>query len=341
MRVAIVGAGAIGGLMGAAFARGGHDVTLLARGAHLAALRADGLAIRTAERTETLRLPACESPAECGVQDVVVIALKAHGIPAMLPRLAPMIGPATTVVPAINGVPWWYFARHPRGWDGWRIDCLDPDGAMARALPAEHILGCVVHAAGEVVAPGVVSATSSQLYFLGEPDGARTARLAAIARGLRDGGADARESTDIRNDIWMKLIGNMSYNPVAALTLARMDEINANEAILDVIRAQMAEAMRVAEHYGERISMTIEERIAIARTIGRSKISMHQDIERGRPLEIDAIVTSVLELARKAGIATPTIAAVHALLAERARHPTGPTTAPAASVDDGRGARAS
>lgn len=320
MKVCIVGAGAIGGLMAESFARGGATVSLVARGAHLAGLQAAGLRIRDAGIESTFRLAASDDPAAFGPQDVVVLALKAYGLGPMLGRLAPLIGPDTTVLPAINGLPWWYFLRHPRGFAGWRIDCLDPAGEMAAAVDPARIVGCVVHAAGEVVAPGVVQNTSGRLYFMGELDGTRSARVEAIAAAVRAGGSDVRISERIRNDIWMKLIGNMSYNPIAALTLARMNEINDNPALIAVIRAQMLEAMAVAEHYGEPITMSVDERIALARTIGSSKISMHQDIERGRPLEIDAIVTSVLELGRKAGIATPTIEAVHALLAERARH---------------------
>ena len=334
MKVSVVGAGAIGGLIAEAFTRADHAVTLVARGAHFAAIKADGLRVRAAAvagspaSDAVYRLPATDDPSALGVQDVVVIALKAYSIGAMLPQLASQIGPETIVIPAINGLPWWYFARHPagaqfaNGHDGheWHIDCLDPDRALERAIDPKHLIGCVVHAAGEVTGPGCVQSTAGKLFFLGELDGVETPRVSRVVQALRAGGSDARVSPRIRNESWMKLIGNMSYNPIAALTLARMNEINGNDALLDCIRVQMQEAMAVAQHFGEPITMSIDERIGLARTIGASKISMHQDIERARPLEIDAIVTSVLELARKARISTPMIATIHALLAERARH---------------------
>lgn len=322
MRVAIIGAGAIGGLLAGTFTRAGADVVLIARGAQLAALKAAGLRVRANGRDEHFALPVADDPAAFGRQDAVVIALKGYSIGPMLPRIAPLLGPDTAVVPAINGIPWWYFERHPRFPQGGRLECLDPDGEMARVLDSRHLVGCVVHAAGEVVEPGVVALTTvAQPYFLGELDGAATPRLAALAASLREGGAQITVTANIRNAIWTKLIGNMSYNPVAALALARMSDINANAGLLRCIRVQMEEAVRVAEFYGETIAMSIDERIAIAHTLGHSKVSMHQDLERGRPMEIDGIVTSVLELARKAGIATPMIDTIHALIAERARHP--------------------
>jgi 2-dehydropantoate 2-reductase len=325
MNVAIIGAGAIGGLMAEAFARGGQHVSLVARGEHLRGLREHGLRVRSgpdAASETTYRLNATDDPASLGVQDVIVIALKAYAVGPMLAQLAPQIGPDTVVIPAINGLPWWYFERHPMAaqFANWRIDCLDPAGEYVRALDSRHLMGCVVHAAAEVIAPGCVQSTAGKLYFLGELDGSESPRVMRIAQALRDGGSDARVSPRIRNDIWMKLIGNMSYNPIAALTLARMNDINGNDALLACIRTQMLEAMAVAEHYGEPITMSVDERIKLARTIGASKISMHQDIERGRPLEIDAIVTSVLELAAKAKIETPMITTIHALIAERAKH---------------------
>ncbi len=321
MKVAIVGAGAIGGLLAGSLADAGHDVSLVARGAHLAALQANGLTVRWLGADErTYRLPAVEDPRRLERQDIVFIALKTYAIVEMLPRIAPLIGGETAVVPAINGLPWWYFSRIGGAREGERIACLDRDGGMARALDARHIIGCVIHAAGEVVAPGVIEHTSSRLFILGELDGRMTPRLEAIGKALAKGGLEPKLTARIRNEIWMKLIGNLSYNPLAALTLCRMGEINQDEGLLDTIRILMREAMAVAEAYGERVTLSIEGRIAIARTINNAKISMHQDLERGRPMEIDAITGAVVELARKAGIATPMIDAFHALITARARH---------------------
>lgn len=320
MKVCVVGAGAIGGYVGALFAQAGHEVSLLARGEHLEALRKNGITLQSQGRTETSKVEAAADPAAFGVQDVVFIGLKAYSIAAMLARMAPLIGADTMVVPAINGLPWWYFHREGGALDGSCIECLDPHGEMFALLDPRHVIGCVVHAAAQVTAPGVITHTAGRAFMIGEPDRSNSPRLQRLAAAMRGAGLETVADRDIREEVWMKLIGNLSYNPVAALTLAHMHEINANEALLSMIRLMMEESMRVAAAYGVRVTVSIEERIAIARTIGNAKISMHQDIDKGRPLETDAIVGSVLELARKAGIAMPMTGALHALLAERARH---------------------
>ncbi|HKC44014.1 MAG TPA: 2-dehydropantoate 2-reductase [Burkholderiales bacterium] len=320
MRVCVVGAGAIGGVLGARLAAAGHEVSLVARGAHLEALRANGIALKDGEGTRALRVAASDDPSGLGAQDAVFIALKAYSIGPMLARLAPLLGPDTAVVTAINGIPWWYFCREGGRFDGARVECLDPDGAMLRALDAKHLVGCVVHASAEVIAPGVVHHTSGRDFILGEIDGAATPRLDAIAAALESAGLRPVPSRRIRDDIWTKLIGNTSYNPVAALTGALMSEINANPALLGLIRRMMIEGMQVAEALGARITVTLDERFGLARKLGAAKISMLQDLERGRPLEIDAIVTAVCELGRKAGVPTLTIDGVEALVRERVRH---------------------
>lgn len=320
MRVCVVGAGAIGGLTAAWFARAGHEVCLVARGAHLDALRRNGLTLMEREKREVFALRASDEPADFGVQDVVFLCLKTYSIAAMLPRLRALVGPDTTVVPAINGLPWWYFHKEGGSLDGRPIDCLDPGGQMLSALDPKRILGCVVHGAAEVKGPGVVKHTAGRLFILGEPDRAKSARAERLAAAMNAAGFEARIAEDIRVEVWTKLVGNLSYNPVAALTLAQMNDIHGNDALLALIRTLIEEAMRAAEAYGVRVPMTIEERIGVAKKLAGAKISMHQDIERGRPLEIDAIVGAVVELARKAGIATPMIDAVYALIAERAKH---------------------
>ena len=320
MKVCIVGAGAIGGLLASGFARAGHEVCLVARGAHLAALRANGLTLLTQGKREVFRLRASADPSELGAQDTVFICLKTHSIAAMLPRTKDLLGRGTVVVPAINGLPWWYFFREGGKFDGQPVACLDPAGKLFEALDPAHILGCVVHAAAEVPEPGVVRHTAGRVFLLGEPDRSRSARAEELVAAMNAAGFEAKHAADIRVEIWIKLIGNLSYNPVAALALARMDDINGSESLLALVRAMMEEAMRVAAAYGVRIPMTVEERIAVARKLAGAKISMHQDIEKRRPLEVDAIVGAVAELARKAGVATPLIDAVHALIAERAKH---------------------
>jgi 2-dehydropantoate 2-reductase len=320
VKVCVVGAGAIGGWTAAWLARAGHGVRLVARGAHLEALRRDGLVLESGAGRLAFALPASDEPADFGPQDAVFVCLKTYSIAAMLPRLAPLLGPETVVVPAINGLPWWYFHAEGAGRDGRPIECLDPQGRMLAALDPRRIVGCVVHGAAEVVAPGVVRHTAGNRFILGEPDGSRSERVLALSSAMAAAGFDAPVTAGIRVEIWTNLIGNLSYNPVAALTLAWMHEINANPDLLALIRVLMEEAMRVAAAYGVRIPMTVDERIEVARKIGRSKISMHQDVERGRPLETDAIIGAVAELARKASVPTPAIDSVLALLAERSRH---------------------
>jgi 2-dehydropantoate 2-reductase len=295
-------------------------VSLVARGAHLEAIQRRGLTLISAGKAEVHRLRASSEPADFGIQDAVFICLKAYSIAAMLPRLATLVGAETLVVPAVNGLPWWYFYKEGGRFDGQSVACLDPAGTLFEALAPGHILGCVVHAAAEVPEPGVVRHTAGRVFLIGEPDRTRSARAERLVAAMNAAGFEARQAEDIRGEIWVKLIGNLSYNPVAALALARMNDIHGSEGLLALIRKMMEEAMRVAEGHGVRIPMTVDQRIDIARQLAGAKISMHQDIEKRRPLETDAIVGAVVELARKAGIATPMIDAVHALIAERAKH---------------------
>lgn len=321
MRIAIVGAGAVGAVLGAKLAASGHEVVLIARGAHLAALQADGLELD--DRVDSLSgrygLRASAEPADFGVQQVVFICLKAHAIAAMLPRLAPMVAANTTVVPAINGLPWWYFHRAGGEFDGIALESLDPQAKMFKSLDPAHILGCVVHLAAEVSAPGVVQHTHGRRLIVGEPAGGTSERLDRIGDALAGAGFDVVRSSDIRVDVWTKLIGNLSFNPIAALTGYLMNEIVADEGVLEVIRTMMIEAMEVAQRFGVRIEMTPDERIDLARQLGAAKISMLQDLEQRRPLELAAIVGSVIELAERARVDVPTIRHVHALTLARAR----------------------
>jgi 2-dehydropantoate 2-reductase len=320
MKVCVVGAGAIGGLLGARLADAGHEVSLVARGAHLAAIRADGLAIRDDAGTRSRALPASDDPAAFGPQDVVVVALKAYSIGPMLARIAGLLTPDTAVVTAINGIPWWYFCGAGGRFDGAPVECLDPDGAMLRSLDPKHLVGCVVHGSAEVIEPGIVHHTSGNTFILGEIDGRITPRIQALAAAIEAAGLEAPVTARIRDAVWTKLIGNTSYNPVAALTGALMSEINASPALIELIRRMMVEGIAVAEAHGCRMTVSLEERFALARRLGGVKVSMLQDLERGRPLEVDAIVTAVSELGRKAGVPTPTIDGVEALVRERARH---------------------
>jgi 2-dehydropantoate 2-reductase len=320
MKLCILGAGAIGGLLGARLAMAGHEVSLVARGRHLAVIRSRGLTYCAPDGRETrLRLPASDRPEDFGRQDAVIIALKAHSIAPMLPRLHALLAADTPVVTAINGLPWWYFYGEGGEHDGSRIDCLDPDDAMRRSLAPSHLLGCVVHAAAEVTAPGTVQHSGGREFIFGELDNGLSERMRSLADAVAQTGLDAKVTTRIRDEIWTKLIGNLSVNPISALVGARIGEVLDDPELCALARAMMAEGMRVGEAYGARISVTIDQRIELGRKVGGAKTSMLQDIEKGRPLELDAIVAAVVELGRRAGVGTPTIETVAALVRGRER----------------------
>lgn len=325
MKICIIGAGGIGGTIGARLARAGQRVSVVARGAHLQALREQGLRFvdHVDARQDVLRLPAFDDPAQLaqvhGPQDLLFIALKAHSIGPMLPRLAPLLNPDSIVVPTINGLPWWYFYGAGGAHDGERIRVLDPAGTLFGALDCARLLGCVVHVAAEQRRPGEVHHTGGRRLVLGEPGRSMSDRLHRVCTLLGEAGFEAVGSKDIRADIWWKLLGNLSFNPVAALTGYLMNAIVADEAVLDVIRAAMREGMAVCSHYGYPMQMTPDQRIDVARQLGAARISMLQDIEQRRRLELDAIVGTVVELAERAGIAVPTIRMLHALTQARAR----------------------
>jgi 2-dehydropantoate 2-reductase len=321
MRVAIIGAGAIGGAIGLRLAKAGHEVALVARGAHLAAMQARGALLVDHVHGQTITQHVCvtANPRELPAQDLVVIGLKAHGIATMLPQLNTCVGQETVVLPAINGLPWWYFSRHGGPHEGRVVHCLDPQANMFSLLDTQRILGCVVHTAGEVRAPGEIHWTGGKRLIIGELDGTITPRMTATCDALDAAGFAAERVTNIRTAVWTKLIGNLSFNPVAALTGYLMNEICADEGVLDVIRPMMAEGMAVARAYGVSIDMTVEARINLARQLGAAKISMLQDLQAGRRLELEAIVGSVLELAESAGVPMPTTRHVHALINARAK----------------------
>jgi 2-dehydropantoate 2-reductase len=321
MKVAIVGAGAIGGVLGGRLAASGHEVSLVARGEQLAAIRREGLKLvdHVGDASGAYRLAASDKPGDFAPQDLVFIALKAHAIAAMLPRLRPLLKQDTIVVPAINGLPWWYFFCEPGPNEDRRLRTLDPGGTMFADLDCRHLVGCVVHVAAEVRAPGEVHHTGGRRLVLGEPDNSASERLQRVCALLDQAGLQAQPSGRIRLDVWIKLLGNMSFNPVAALTGYLMDQICADEDVLEVIRAMMREGMAVSAHYGYPMPMTPDERIDLARQLGAAKISMLQDIERRRPLELAAVVGAVIELAELAGLPVPTLRMVHALAQAKAR----------------------
>ncbi len=331
MKICVVGAGAIGGILAYRLAAAGNEVSIIARGAHLTALQGKGLTLvdhLENGKTANVAVVAEEDPGELarrsGVPELVILGLKAHAIGPMLSRIAPLIGEETVVVPAINGVPWWYFHREGGPHEGKVVHALDPTATMFADLDCAHVLGCVVHAAGEVRAPGVVHQTGGRRFILGEIDrhldDPITSRLSNLCATLAASGFDAHASRDIRVDVWTKLIGNLSFNPVAALTNSLMNQLCSNEELLQIIRSILVEGMAVAAGYGVRIAMTPDERIALARQLGAAKISMHQDFEALRVPEIDAIVGAVIELAELVQVEVPVVQMVAALTRARARN---------------------
>lgn len=320
MKICIYGAGAIGGYLGAELKAAGADVSLVARGPHLEAIRRNGLTLITEDgASRTLAVPASDDPAELGRQDYVVITLKAHSVPPAVDRFAPLLGAATAIVTAQNGVPWWYFYRLGGPWENHRLESADPGGRQWDAFGPERALGCVVYPSCEIVEPGVVRQLHGKRFMLGEPDGSRSERVKALSRALTQAGLKAPVRTRIRDDIWLKLWGNASFNPVSVLTLGTLKEITEDEDTRDVIRRIMHEAQTVGEKLGVHFTVDAETRIKWGADVGDHKTSMLQDLEGGRPMEIDALVGSVAEMGRLVGVATPTLDTVLALLRLRAR----------------------
>ncbi len=319
MKLAVYGAGAIGGLLGARLAASGVDVSLVARGAQRAAIVRDGLTVNSADGSINVRLPCVEDPAELGPQDYVLIALKAHSVPAVLPRLPALFGPHTAVIWAVNGLPWWYFYALDGAYRDHRIASVDADGAQWRVIGPERVIGCVVYPACEVAAPGVIEHIEGDRFTLGEPSGEKTARLSALSDALREAGFKAPVRNQIRDELWIKLWGNLSFNPISALTGATLDVICTEAGTRAVARAMMLEAQAIALALGVKFPIDVDKRIAGAAAVGAHKTSMLQDLERGRKLETDALVASVVELGRLVGVATPTIDTVLALVEARAR----------------------
>jgi 2-dehydropantoate 2-reductase len=319
MRIGVFGAGAIGGLLGAKLAAAGADVTFIARGPHLAAMQANGVRLITGGETITVH-PRCLADAgEAGTQDYVVVTLKAHSLPGAAPQIARMMGPDSALVTGINGVPYWYFYGQESAWRDRRIESVDPGGKLWDILPPSQVIGSVVYPAVEVVEPGVIEHTYGDRFTLGEPDGSRSARAERLSKALIGAGLKAPLRPRIRDEIWVKLWGNMAFNPLSALTLSTLDRITGQPDLRAVCRAMMLEGKAVAEALGVRFAIDVERRIDGAAEVGEHKTSMLQDLERGRPMEIDALLGAVAELGVMTGIPMPVSDAVLALVRERAR----------------------
>ncbi len=314
MKICIVGAGAIGGYLGARLALAGEHVTLIARGAHLQAIQERGLTLQSADGTLETARPALATSdmAAAGPQDVVVVAVKAHSMAALAPAMRALYGPETMVVPAQNGIPWWYFERHGGPYDSHRIEAIDPDGIIAANIEIERVIGCVVYVASELAGPGVVRHVESNRFTLGELDGAKTDRVQRLAQALHGAGLKAPIRPRIRSEIWLKLWGNLAFNPISALTRATLVDICQYPPTRALARAMMLEAQAIAEKLGIEFGISVEQRIAGAEQVGAHKTSMLQDIEAGRATEIDALVGAVAELGRMTETPTPHIDAIYA-----------------------------
>jgi len=319
LRICIYGAGAIGGFLGARLSEQ-HDVTLIARGPHLAAMRENGLRLRMGGEERIFHPRCTDDPNEVGPQDYVLVTLKAHSVPAIVDQLPALLGPDTCVVTAVNGIPWWYFHQLDGPFTGHRLESVDPRGRQWDVIGPERALGCVVYPACELVEPGVIQHHSDDKFSIGEPNGEKSQRARRLTEALVDAGFKAPLRRKIRNEIWVKLWGNLSFNPISALTLATLDEIADDPGTREVARAMMVEAQAVGEKLGVHFAVDVDKRIAAAQAVGAHKTSMLQDLERGRPMEIDVLVSVVQEMARLVGIPTPTLDTVHALIRQRALH---------------------
>ena len=320
MRICIFGAGAIGGLMAARLAaKGEAEVTVIARGPHLAAMQAHGLKL-ISEGEETVVRPRCvETAAEAGPQDYVVVTLKAHALPKVAPQMQPLLGPETAIVSAVNGIPWWYFYKLAGPHEDRRVESVDPGGALWETLHPSRAIGCIVYPAADVPEPGVVNHTYGDRFTLGEPDGSRSPRANALSAALVAAGFKAPVRPKIRDELWVKLWGNLAFNPLSALTGATLDVITGDPELRAVCRTMMLEAQGVAEALGTRFAIDVDKRIAGGAEVGAHKTSMLQDLERGRPMEIDALLGVVVELAALVERPAPTCQTVLALLRTRGR----------------------
>lgn len=320
MKICIFGAGAIGGYMGVKLAQAGAQVSLVARGPHLAAMKANGLTlIEEGGERVTVPVTASDNPADLGPQDYVIVTLKAHSVPPVVPKMAPLIGDHTTIVSGVNGVPWWYFHKIGGPLEGRRLATVDPGDAQWNGFGPDRVLGCVVYPAAEVEEPGVIKHIEGNRFSLGEPDGSKSERATRLSEALQAAGLKAPVRPRLRDEIWVKLWGNLSFNPISALTHATLDVLCTDPGTRGVARGMMLEAQAIAEKLGVKFPIDVDRRIDGGAAVGAHRTSMLQDLLAGRPMEIDALVASVQELGRLTDTPTPTIDTVLALVALRGK----------------------
>ncbi len=320
MKVCVFGAGAIGGYVGVMLNEGGADVSLIARGAHLAAIREKGLTVNFKDGTsKTAKMPASDDPAELGSQDYVIVALKAHQAWESVDRIKPLLGPETAVVTMQNGIPWWYFHGIEGDYAGLQLQSIDPGARQWNVIGPERAIGATVYPATEITAPGVIKHIYGDKFGLGEPARQETPRVTRLIEAFGAGGLKARYDPDIRNDIWLKLWGNLCFNPISALTRATLDVVATDPGTRRISRAMMEEAERIGRHLGAHFRVDIERRINGAAGVGAHRTSMLQDLEKGRAIELDALLGVIQEMGRIVGIETPYIDTVLALTQQMGR----------------------
>jgi 2-dehydropantoate 2-reductase len=321
MKIAIIGAGAIGGYVGVKLALAGEDLTFIVRGANLQAIRSNGMKLIMRDGSEHIarNVKATNDYAEAGVQDIVVLAMKAHQVEAVAKDLPKLIGPQTVIVTMQNGIPFWYFHAHGGALAGTPVTSVDPSGLIKEMVPARQVIGCVVYPASELTAPGVVTHIEGDRFPVGELDGSTTERVMRVSRCFTNAGFKAPVLDDIRAEIWLKLWGNLTFNPISSLAHSTLVDICQFPLTRELAANMMREAQAVAHELGIEFRVSLEKRIAGAENVGKHKTSMLQDIEAGRAPEIDALVGSVVELGRLTGTPTPHIDTVYALVKLLAR----------------------
>ncbi len=314
MKICIYGAGAIGGLIACRLAEAGAgEISIVARGPHLAAIRENGLAVVHKDQRVTVQVRAEEDPAALGPQDLVIVSLKAHSLPPVAEAMSHLLGPDTVILSAQNGIPWWYFHKEGSAFDGQPFDLVDHGSAAWRLLGPERVIGGVIYIAASVPEPGVIEAAGGKRLVIGEPDGTLSPRLTRVADAMKRADLDIEVSERIRNAVWAKLIGNVSYNPVSVLVEAATDVLKNDPLVHRVLLELGRETQAVGEYFGATFDMTLEERLSGMRSPMGFRTSMLQDYDAGRPLELDSLVGAVCELGRRAGIPTPTVDTVYAL----------------------------
>jgi 2-dehydropantoate 2-reductase len=319
MKLCVYGAGAVGGLMAAWLARAGHDVSVVARGVQLEAIRRSGLRVRSNSGVDSFRIKADSDPRALGAQDYVLVTVKAQSLTDVAQSIGPLLGADTSIVTAMNGVPWWFFDRLAFRNGSERLESLDPGGKLSRAMPTERIVGCVIHLAASTPEPGLISHNMGRRLIIGEPGGDNSVRTKRIAEALQAAGFEVIVTAAIEKEFWVKLLGNVSFNPVSALTVSTADRLIEMPGVKDYMVKIMREVLAIGRAVGVDANIDPEARIDMARALGKFKTSMLQDLEAGKSLEIDGLLAGTLEIARKAGVAAPYTEMLFGLIKARAQ----------------------